>query len=567
MKYKLKSDIKGKSLLEAVYENRNITKEMVERLLNSNSNEYLNPSMIFNIDKAIEYFKSVYNKQLKIGLLVDEDVDGVTSSALLYQWLVNDLEHPIENINVFLHKKRKVHGLNTSIFKDMLNSNTDLFLIADSSSNDKEEQKSIVEKEKNIIILDHHQVEDYEEIKGVYLVNNQLGDLSNEHLSGVGVVAQFIRGLGYSIDKYRDLIAIGLIADAMSMIDYQNRAYVNEGLNNVENDLIKEFLKGFKNPIIENVSYNCANFMNSVIRYGTFEEKELLWKAITCQDGIVEYKNKKGEIVQQTLQEGFVRISNNVKTRQNNAIKKAVKVVEEYVYKKGLDKDKCIIVENNNMVEGGIGGIVCQRLSNTFKRPVMIISPFDNELSGSVRSPLPLKDMLNESELVSFANGHQHAFGVGIPKENVNKLREYLNIKLRDFNVDEKVEDVDYVFNAKDLKLNQVKEVANLNNLWGKDIEEPIFAIKNITMESCKIEYKKIGICYCTQFIYNGVCFRKSFSSRVVFEEMTRKDLLKFGKSQSLDLTLLGKFKKDEKGFYYVEIQDFNSVKSSKVTF
>jgi hypothetical protein len=48
---------------------------------------------------------------------------------------------------------------------------------------------------------------------------------------------------------------------------------------------------------------------------------------------------------------------------------------------------------------------------------------------------------------------------------------------------------------------------------------------------------------------------------------MTRKDLLKFGKSQSLDLTLLGKFKKDEKGFYYVEIQDFNSVKSSKVTF
>ena len=423
-----------------------------------------------------------------------------------------------------------------------------------------------MEKGKKIIILDHHEVEDYEKIENVYLVNNQLGDLSNKCLSGVGVVAQFIRALDYSIDNYKDLIAIGLIADAMDMLDYQNRAYVNEGLDELTNGLVIEFFKKIKNPIIENVSYNCANFMNSVIRYGTFEEKELLWKAITNQEGTVEYKNKKGEIVVQSLQEGFVRISNNVKTRQNNAIKKVVKKLEEHIYKKELDKDKCIIIENNGMVESGIGGIVCQRLSNTFKRPIMILSPMNEGLGGSVRSPFPLKDLLNESGLVTFANGHQQAFGVGMLQENIKELREYLNIKLRDFNVDEKVEDVDYVFNVQDLKLNQVKEIANLNKLWGKNCEKPLFAIKNITIESCKIEYKKIGICYCINFIHNGICFRKSFSSRVAYEEITRKDLLKFGKSQSLDLTLVGEFKV-ENGFYYVEIQDFNSVKSSKIVF
>lgn len=401
----------------------------------------------------------------------------------------------------------------------------------------------------------------------MFLVNNQLDNLSNEHLSGVGVVAQFIRGLGYTIDKYTDLIAIGLIADAMDMTSLQNRAYVNEGLNDLNNDLIKEFFKGFKNPIIENVSYNCANFMNSVIRYGTFEEKELLWKAITCQEGVVEYKNKKGEIIQQTLQEGFVRISNNVKTRQNNAIKKAVKVVEEHIYKKGLDKDKCIIVVNDKMVESGIGGIVCQRLSSSFKRPIMIVSPFNDEVGGSMRSPFDLKEILNESGLMTYAMGHSRACGVQLPKENVDELRKYLNIKLREYNVDEKVEEVDYIFNCKDLKLNQIKEVANLNKLWGNGCNKPVFIVKNITIESCKIEYKKVGICYCAQFTYNGICFRKRFCSRAIYEEMTSKKTLKFGKSQLLDLTLLCEFEKDEKGFYYVSIKDFNSVKSSKIVF
>ena len=155
MKYKLMNEnIKNKSLLEVVYENRNITKEMVERLLNANSEEYLNPFEIFGMNEAVEQFKKMYDENLVIGLLVDEDVDGFTSSSVLYQWLINDLKHPTENVEVFLHEKSKTHGLNTTIFNDILNSNVNLFLIADSSSNDKEKQKELSENGKSVIILD-----------------------------------------------------------------------------------------------------------------------------------------------------------------------------------------------------------------------------------------------------------------------------------------------------------------------------------------------------------------------------------------------------------------------------
>ena len=70
--------------------------------------------------------------------------------------------------------------------------------------------------------------------------------------------------------------------------------------------------------------------------------------------------------------------------------------------------------------------------------------------------------------------------------------------------------------------------------LWGKSIEEPTFIVKNISIESIKITHKKEGFCYVTQFTYNGVCFKKVFSSQKVFEEITRTDLLKFGRSQLL---------------------------------
>ena len=175
--------------------------------------------------------------------------------------------------------------------------------------------------------------------------------------------------------------------------------------------------------------------------------------------------------------------------------------------------------------------------------------------------------MLDESGLVTFAQGHNQAFGTSFPKENIDELTKYFNIKLKDYSAEENIYDVDYIFKSKELKLGDVKEIANMCKLWGKNLEEPTFIVKNISIESIKITHKKEGFCYVTQFTYNGVCFKKVFSSQKVFEEITRTDLLKLGRSQLLDICVLVKFKKNEKNFYYAEIQDFNSNKSNKVVF
>ena len=116
----------------------------------------------------------------------------------------------------------------------MLNSNVNLWLIADSSSNDIEQQKQLSEKGMKVIILDHHEISDSEKIDNVIIVNNQIVKNESSVYAGVGVVAQWIRALGYPIDKYVDLVAVGLIADAMTTVSLANRYYINEGLDNLK---------------------------------------------------------------------------------------------------------------------------------------------------------------------------------------------------------------------------------------------------------------------------------------------------------------------------------------------
>lgn len=76
MKYKLiNEDIKNKNLLDIVYENRNITKDMVEKLLGANSEDYRSPFEIKNMENTVTFFQKVIKKEgLVVGLLVDEDV-------------------------------------------------------------------------------------------------------------------------------------------------------------------------------------------------------------------------------------------------------------------------------------------------------------------------------------------------------------------------------------------------------------------------------------------------------------------------------------------------------------
>jgi hypothetical protein len=152
------------------------------------------------------------------------------------------------------------------------------------------------------------------------------------------------------------------------------------------------------------------------------------------------------------------------------------------------------------------------------------------------------------------------ALGCGLVEDNVELLREYLNKNIDEDVTESDVYDVDYVFEASCVKLEQVKQIGNLRALWNKNCLEPLFVLKGIEVSNLDIQHKRVAKGYETTFKYNGATFKKRFSSLKTYEQMICKDDVKVGRKWNLEIVAVCKFVKDERtGFYYIQIEDFNS--------
>lgn len=155
-----------------------------------------------------------------MAVIVDCDCDGYTSSAILINYLYSLFPSYVEsNLSYFVHDS-KTHGLSDTMA--WLNNRTNLGLVVlpDSSSNDYEYHKQLKDAGINVLILDHHDADHISE--NAVVINNQLSDYPNKELSGAGVTWQFCRYLDKLLninnaEKYRDLVALGLDADMMSL--------------------------------------------------------------------------------------------------------------------------------------------------------------------------------------------------------------------------------------------------------------------------------------------------------------------------------------------------------------
>ena len=574
MKYKLiNEDIKGKSLLDIVYENRGVTKEQVNELLKADSRYYRDPFEIFNMDRAVEMFEEEISKESVIYILCDSDNDGYCSASMMYDFLVEDICYNKDKIKFFMHSGKQ-HGLNAPVFKEIMDSNVEFLIVPDAGTNDLKQMQKLNELGIKILCLDHHQLEiDLNEIpSNTIVVNNQIGECESRYGSGTLVTSKFIEAMGYNTDKYKDLVAVSLISDNMNLLTLENRAYINYGLSNIKNSLIKAYFdknRIFK-PTINDVSYNFANFINATVRVGNEEEKELMIKAFTGEEDTFDYTKRNGQIVKETLQEKVVRLSSNCKSRQNNATKKTVEQCNAYITKNHLENNKVIIIKNDDkMVQNTQSGLVAMKVADSWKRPCIILNKMrDGFYSGSVRSVgeiKNLKDLLDETGLCEWNKGHLGAFGTMIKEENIEKLNNALNEKLKDFQFyDGRIYEVDKIMNIEELNKEDVKNIAKLKNLWCADCRKPRFAIKGIRIDSIKI--KMTGKLKC-EFETNGIKCVKNWCSKQFFEDLTLANVKHFGKSIPLNITLICEFSLDYKGNPILEIVDANVVKDTRIIF
>lgn len=557
MKYKLKGEMKS-NIIDTILSNRNLNQEKIEWLLNANEDNWENPSNYLNIHEAYECLINNIYRFKKILIVMDEDVDGVASSSMIYRFIKDDLNY--ENIYYTIHSRNKTHGLSDEIINKAINS-CDLLIMPDAGSSDIEGQKKLIEHNINFIVLDHHLFNSDIIPEGAIIVNNKDRNVENEFGSGAAVTYKFIKYVSEQEDidlgnKYIDLVNLANIADMMDMTSLENRFIFNEGkqINNITNEMLLEFLNEYKiKPYlkIDDVAWTIAPLCNSIIRNGTVDDKDMLFRAFAGEDEMIQYKSR-GKYKEQSLQQAVIRIGNNLKRKQKDLIDKATK---ENVRLLSKGTDKVVLIDATN-IDRNITGVAANKFLQIYNKPVLMLREENNRYRGSARGHSKIESfnkICKESGLFEYVEGHDNSFGYSIQKDNINKFIDFVNEKFKDIEFINEIE-VDYIFDE-NIPLDDVITIGELEDVWCNTLKRPKFLIKNMKINSKKI--KKVGFANYT-FMNDKILFRKDYCSKVFFSKMIDEENNE-DYDKDLELDILCSIKINDKGRSYIDIIDVDS--------
>ena len=485
------------SAVEQVLFNRGINPKDIEHFKYPSANDLVNPEKLEHIKDGVAMLISHIERNDKIFIQVDSDCDGYTSSAILINYLNCLFPHYVQTQISYRIHDGKQHGLLT----DTIPSDVKLVIAPDASSNDYKQHKELHDRGIDVLVIDHHEAEKYSEYACV--INNQMCDYPTKSLSGAGVVYKFcsyidqLLGYDYAND-YIDLATVGIIADVMDLRDYEIREIILRGMQGFRNPLLKAMVAKDKfhfegkqlTPF--NIAWYIAPYINAITRSATEQEKLVVFESM------IEYlayktipSTKRGCKGQnETRVEQAVRTCANVKNRQSKAKENASDAVFQTIKDENLLEHKILAIrlDPKYAADKNLTGLIANGLLDLYCRPVLILNKVEEEgkvyWQGSGRgydkaNLGSLRDLLESSGLVQYAQGHAMAFGVSIPEENYDALVQYVDEAYKDFDCSP-VYSVDLIWDgAKDLSSHAFAEIADEEKIWGKGVEDPLIAIEN----------------------------------------------------------------------------------------
>lgn len=468
------------------------------------------------IDATANCFFSHLNSDHNICIVVDCDCDGYTSAAILINYIFDlKTEEYIDNhVSWYMHEG-KTHGLSDS-FDWVEDMGPDLVIIPDAGSNDIEYLQRLEDNEIDVIILDHHEIEEIdfwntEYHPHLFLINSQLPQYPNKFLSGAGVVWQFcryvdkIKNLDYA-DHYLDLVALGLDGDMMSLQSFETRRLISKGLDpaRIKNPFIygmweKNKFKLGDTPTAWGATFYIVPLVNAITRSGTIDEKNLIFDSMLKFKAFKEVPSTKrghkvGEMEQIVTQ--AVRTCTNVKNRQTRAEEAGIELVTNRIEENNmLDHKVLLFLLEPGEVNKNIAGLIANKIMAKYQRPCCMLTQTEDGYAGSARGCdkvgiTEFKDICAGTGVTEFVAGHQGAFGLGLRKENIDKFIEETDKTLKDM-PDEAIYHVDYIWRANDVDPQAIIDIGEMDEFWGKDVDEALVAVTGVQVTKDNIVMMK----------------------------------------------------------------------------
>lgn len=457
-----------------------------------------------------------------------------------------DKDHPVTYV---IHNANKTHGLSKMGRGDFdIPDDTKLFIVPDAGSNDIQELEWLTSRGVDCICLDHHQIDVDTSTCGAIIVNNQASEkYTCKDFSGVGIVYEFLRALDdYALynyaDDFLDLVAFGNISDVMSIKDYQTRYYINKGISNIRNKFLLALNKAQEFSTngeinIHNISWYWTPICNAMIRVGSYEDRDLMFRAFIETDEVFPYQKRgSSQIVEEDIYTRAARLCKNIKAKQDKMRDAMFEDLKEMINPD--DKIHIAVLDDG---DPGIIGLSAMKLADWSGKPCVVLREKDEGiLSGSCRncnnSPVAnLKELLNSTQIFNYVQGHDNACGTEIYAHRIDYAREELNNALDNVKYDDIIY-CDFIIDAENMEYEFIQEIENSKWLYGTGIEEPVVAVENINImaEDCMVIGKNFDS---VTFMYYGIKYCK-------FKCKPNDPLLKFAmgeKTNEITLNVVGK--------------------------
>ncbi|MDP4151918.1 MAG: single-stranded-DNA-specific exonuclease RecJ [Bacillota bacterium] len=447
--------------------------------LSKSIDQLYDPFLLPDMDKTVNRISKALSDNELITIYGDYDVDGVTSTTILFQYLKANGGR----VSYYIPDRvEEGYGVNSSAVEMIAKTGCTLLITVDSGITAVEEMRYAASLGMDVIITDHHECTG-EMPQAVAVIDPKRPDSEYpfKHLAGVGVVFKLLCALAGRdklfeiVEEYSELTALGTTADVMPL-NGENRILVSLGLKRLEHTknlglkaLIS--LAGIEKKKVTTsvISYSIAPRINAVGRVGCARQAVELLLADSTESA---------------MQAAQVLCSANV-LRQEEENKLLAEAYKQLQQDEAILKNKIIILVGETW-HHGIIGIAASRINERYGLPAILIT-FDGEMGkGSCRSSKSPFNIYGALELqrnyFEKFGGHASAAGFSIRRENIDPfkkaLTEYVNKTITQQDLTPCI-DVDCEVLFSDISLKTIKEISLLEP-YGTENPTPIFLVKGV---------------------------------------------------------------------------------------
>lgn len=481
--------------------------------------DYSYPKNWYGMERCAKAVKSLINGRKKICIYGDYDADGVTATALMYEYLKSVGADVIYYIP---ERDRDGYGLNNKAIDYLHSEGVEAIITVDNGVSALHEIDYANSLGMKVIVTDHHKIPP--KLPGAEAVIDPNipfeGQVSDVNFAGVGVAFELIKALefdnpNFDFEKYLDLVAVGTIGDSIELKN-RTRNIVKKGISIVEKgarpgikSLIEAVnLQGRKLDAVDIAfcvvpKINACGRMNSAetaMRILISKDKEEI--GLLCES-IMEFNSMRKEIEERILSEATNFFARNPESLHH----------------------KVIIAVGENW-HHGVLGIVASRVMEKYGKPCVLISNDGDLAIGSCRS-VPGFSIYNLvascSGFLDRFGGHHMAAGFNLKSHNIEHFRQLMLKNSENIDVPTVDLTIDLCVNPSKITP-EIFGALDILKPFGSGNAEPIFGIMGAKLVSIreigggkhiKLSLEKDG------FVFDALYFNKTKNDFLYYQGET----------------------------------------------